>query len=161
MVLYSNPITQSILLCVISVIFVTGFSANCEFGMKHKDLSNFLIVVDLKPIRSTEPSARPSIDITSPFLNLFSTKTKIPEIRFLNKSWAPNAMATPNKPKPAIIGATLIPQSSNTAEKPRIININLIAAINHSIRSLDSTLFIPFNLKINGSITRLIFLKFV
>ena len=86
MVLYSNPITQSILLCVISVIFVTGFSANCELGMKHKDLSNFLIVVDLKPIRSTEPSARPSIDITSPFLNLFSTKTKIPEIRFLNKS---------------------------------------------------------------------------
>ena len=59
--------------------------------MKHNDLSNFLIVVDLKPIRSTEPSARPSIDITSPFLNLFSTKTKIPEIKFLNKSWAPNA----------------------------------------------------------------------
>ena len=62
-------------------------------------------------------------------------------------------MATPNKPKPAIIGATLIPQSSNTAENPRIINMNLIAAINHSIRSLESTLLIPFNLKINGSIT--------
>ena len=55
-VLYSNPIIQSILLCVISVILVTGFSANWEFGMKHNDLSNFLIVVDLKPIRSTEPS---------------------------------------------------------------------------------------------------------
>ena len=62
-------------------------------------------------------------------------------------------MATPNNPKPAIIGATLIPQSSKTAEKPRTININFIAATNHSIRSLESTLFIPFNLNISGSIT--------
>ena len=68
------------------------------------DLSNFLIVVDLKPIFSTIPSMVPSTKIQSPILNLFSTRTKIPEIKFLNKSCAPNATATPNKPKPAMIG---------------------------------------------------------
>jgi len=39
----------------------------------------------------------PSTNIQSPILNLFSTKTKIPEIKFLNKSCAPKATATPNK----------------------------------------------------------------
>ena len=50
------------------------------------DLSNFLITVDLNPIFSTIPSIIPSTKIQSPILNLFSTKTKIPEIKFLNKS---------------------------------------------------------------------------
>ena len=51
-----------------------------------KDLSNFLITVDLKPIFSTIPSIIPSTEIQSPILNLFSTRTRIPEIKFLNKS---------------------------------------------------------------------------
>ena len=50
------------------------------------DLSNFRIEVDLKPIFSTVPSIIPSTEIQSQILNLFSTKTKIPEIKFLNKS---------------------------------------------------------------------------
>jgi len=50
------------------------------------DLSNFLITVDLNPIFSTIPSIISSTKIQSPILNLFSTKTKIPEIKFLNKS---------------------------------------------------------------------------
>ena len=62
----------------------------------------------------------PSTNIQSPILNLFSTKTKIPEIKFLNKSCAPKATATPNKPSPAIIGPIFIPQSSRTAAKPKI-----------------------------------------
>jgi len=44
----------------------------------------------------------------------------MPEIKFLNKSCAPNATATPNKPSPAIIGPILIPQSSRTAARPKI-----------------------------------------
>ena len=59
----------------------------------------------------------------------------------------PNAIATPNNPKPAIIGATLIPQSSKTAEKPRTINTNFIAATNHSIRSLESTCVYSFQFR--------------
>jgi len=51
-----------------------------------RDLSNFLITVDLNPIFSTIPSIMPSTKIQSPILNLYSTKTKIPEIKFLNKS---------------------------------------------------------------------------
>ena len=77
---------------------MTAFSANWKLGIIAKDLSNFLIVVDLKPIFSTIPSIIPSTNIQSPILNLFSTKTKIPEIKFLNKSCAPKATATPNKP---------------------------------------------------------------
>ena len=42
--------------------------------------------VDLKPIFSTIPSIIPSTKIQSPILNLFSTNTKIPEIKFLNRS---------------------------------------------------------------------------
>ena len=61
------------------------------------DLSNFLTTVDLNPIRSTIPSIMFSTIIQSPTLNLFSTNTKIPDIKFLNKSWAPNATATPNR----------------------------------------------------------------
>ena len=84
------------------------------------DLSNFLTTVDLNPIRSTIPSIISSTIIQSPTLNLFSTNTKIPDIKFLNKSCAPNATATPNKPNPAIIGPIFIPQSSKTAAAPRI-----------------------------------------
>ena len=43
----------------------------------------------------------------------------MPEIKFLNKSWAPKATATPNKPSPAIIGAIFIPQISSVAAKPK------------------------------------------
>jgi len=46
------------------------------------DLSNFLITVDLNPILSTMPSIIFSTIIQSPILNLFSTNTKIPEIKF-------------------------------------------------------------------------------
>mgnify|MGYP006230637607 CR=1 FL=1 len=74
---------------------MTAFSANWKFGITATDLSNFLTTVDLKPIRSTTPSIISSTIIQSPTLNLFSTNTKIPDIRFLNKSWAPNATATP------------------------------------------------------------------
>ena len=77
-------------------------------------MSNFLIVVDLNPIFSTTPSIIPSTAIQSPILNLFSTKTKIPDIKFLNKSCAPSATATPNRPNPAIIGPIFIPHNSRT-----------------------------------------------
>ena len=76
--------------------------------------------MDLKPIFSTIPSITPSTRIQSPILNLFSTKTKIPEIKFLNKSCAPSATATPNNPKPAIIGPIFIPHNSKTAASPKI-----------------------------------------
>ena len=91
------------------------------------------------------PSIIPSTKIQSPILNLFSTKTKIPEIKFLNKSWAPNATATPNKPKPAIIGPILIPQISKVAAKPNmtIKTFNaLIIQFNKSFDKISSILFI-------------------
>ena len=75
--------------------------------------------------------------IQSPTLILFSTKTKIPDIKFLNKSLAPNATATPNKPKPAIIGPIFIPQSSRTAAAPRIIIKILNAFIIQFNKSFD------------------------
>ncbi len=68
----------------------------------------------------------PSTKIQSPILNLFSTRTKIPEIKFLNKSCAPKATATPNKPSPAIIGPILIPHNSSTAASPKI-NIKILS----------------------------------
>ena len=85
-------------------------------------MSNLLTTVDLKPIDSTVPSITSSTYIQSPTLNLFSTKTNIPEIKFLNKSCAPSATATPNSPSPAIIGPILIPQSSKTAANPRTVS---------------------------------------
>jgi len=85
------------------------------------DLSNFLITIDLNPILSTMPSIIFSTIIQSPILNLFSTNTKMPEIKFLNKSCAPSATATPTYPNPAIIGPILIPHNSNTAAAPKII----------------------------------------
>jgi len=86
-----------------------------------RDLSNFLITVDLNPILTTIPSIIFSTRIQSPTLNLYSTNTKIPEIKFLNKSCAPSATATPTKPNPAIIGPTFIHHKSNTAAAPKII----------------------------------------
>ena len=68
------------------VLLITAFSANWKLGIIANDLSNFLITVDLNPIFSTTPSITPSTLIQSPILNLFSTKTKIPDIKFLNKS---------------------------------------------------------------------------
>ena len=102
-----------------------------------KDLSNFLITVDRKPIFSTVPSTTPSTEIESPILNLFSTNTKTPEIKFLNKSWAPKATATPNKPRPAIIETTLTPHISNTEADPKIIIMILKARKIQCKRSLD------------------------
>ena len=67
-------------------MFITAFSAKEELGIVAIDLSKFLITVDLKPILSTIPSITPSTKIQSPILNLYSTKTKTPEIKFLNKS---------------------------------------------------------------------------
>ena len=118
--------------------------------MKHNDLSNLLIAVDLKPIFSTTPSITPSIITTSPFLNLFSIKTKTPEIRFLNKSCSPHATATPNSPKPAMIGPTLTPHISSTADKPNMKKIIFSALISHSKRSLVTTFSIFLILKNRG-----------
>ena len=84
------------------------------------------------------PSITSSTYIQSPTLNLFSTRTNMPEIKFLNKSCAPRATATPNSPKPAIIGPILIPHSSNTAAKPKIIIKTLRALIIQFTKSLDS-----------------------
>ena len=46
----------------------------------------------------------------------------------LNKSWAPNATATPNKPNPAIIGPIFIPHNSKTAAAPKI-RISILKAL--------------------------------
>ena len=109
-------------------------------------MSNFLIVVDLNPIFSTTPSIIPSTAIQSPILNLFSTKTKIPDIKFLNKSCAPNATATPNSPRPAIIGPILIPHNSKTAAKPKIkikiFNDLIIQPISSLVNNLSKPLSI-------------------
>ena len=51
----------------------------------------------------------------------------MPEIKFLNRSCAPNATATPNKPKPAMIGPIFIPQSSSTLTAPNKYITNLRA----------------------------------
>ena len=99
------------------------------------------MTVDLKPIFSTIPSIMPSTKIQSPILNLFSTSTNIPDIKFLNKSCAPNATATPNNPNPAIIGPILIPHSSNTAAAPKIkisiFNALTIQPISYFVKSFS------------------------
>jgi hypothetical protein len=111
------------------------------------DLSNFLIEVDLNPIFSTVPSIIPSTAIQSPILNLFSTNTKIPEIKFLNKSCAPNATATPNNPSPAIIGPIFIPHNSKTAASPKIKIKIFRDLIIHPINSLVKTYLIHLKYK--------------
>ena len=45
----------------------------------------------------------------------------MPDIKFLNKSWAPRATATPKRPKPAITGPIFIPHTSKTATIPKKI----------------------------------------
>ena len=108
--------------------------------------------MDLKPIFSTVPSIIPSTAIQSPILNLFSTNTKIPEIKFLNKSCAPSATATPNKPRPAIIGPILIPHNSSTAANPKI-NIKILSdLIIQPISSLVKSLSSPLKIYEMGSI---------
>ena len=84
------------------------------------------------------PSIIPSTNIQSPTWNLRSTKTKIPDIKFLNKSCAPSATATPNNPNPAIIGPIFIPHSSSTAAAPKIKIRTLIALIIQLIKSRES-----------------------
>ena len=76
------------------------------------------MAVDLKPIfQHSLPT--PLINITSPFLKRFSTNTKIPEIKFLNKSWLLMQQQL-QTPRPAIIGPTLI----LPIKQHRIKNIN-------------------------------------
>ena len=152
-VLYSRPIIHSILRLEVSDWLITAFSANWKFGIVANDLSNFLTTVERKPISSTIPSITPSTKIQSPTLNLFSTRTKIPEIRFLNKSWAPRATATPKSPKPAIIGPILIPQISSVAAKPKIIIRTFNARIIQFNKSLDKICSMLFINKAAGCIS--------
>ena len=84
--------------------------------------SNLLTSVDLNPICSTTPSTSPDTKITSPTVNLFSINIIMPLIKFLNKSCAPNATATPNNPKPAITGPTLMPHNSRIAANAVVVN---------------------------------------
>ncbi len=88
----------------------------------------------------------PLTKIQSPILNLFSTRTKIPEIKFLNKSCAPNATATPNSPSPAIIGPIFIPHNSSTAASPKIKIKILRDLIIHPINSLVKSLSSPLKI---------------
>ena len=92
------------------------------------------------------PSIIPSTAIQSPILNLFSTKTKIPDIKFLNKSCAPSATATPNKPSPAIIGPIFIPNNSKTAANPKIKIKILRDLMIHPINSLVNNLSNPLKM---------------
>ena len=94
----------------------------------------------------------PSTKIQSPILNLFSTKTKIPEIKFLNKSCAPSATATPNKPSPAIIGPIFIPHNSKTAARPKMKIKIFKDFIIHPINSLVKSLSNPLKIYEIGSI---------
>ena len=55
----------------------------------------------------------------------------------MNKSWAPNATATPKSPKPAITGPTLIPHNSNIATEPRMITKIFKPLSVQSTRGLD------------------------
>ena len=66
-------------------------------------MSNFLIVVDLKPIFSTIPSIIPSTRIQSPILNFFSTKTNIPEIKGYLET-RPELIGVAEKPQLIIAG---------------------------------------------------------
>ena len=84
-----------------------------------------MIIVERKPIVSTTPWSWPGTSILSPGWNLFSPIIKIPEIRFLKKSWAPRATATENKPNPATSGPIWIPKSSRIIAIPIIQTITL------------------------------------
>ena len=67
----------------------------------------------------------------------FSNKIIIPEIKFLNRSWAPRATTTPNKPSPAITGPIFIPQISRTATVPKKIIKYFKDLIIHKTKALD------------------------
>ena len=62
-------------------------------------------------------------------------RTSTPDIKFLKRSWAPRATATPKRPNPAIIGPTFIPHISSTAQKPKIKTNPLRKLVIHSIKS--------------------------
>ena len=117
---------------------MTAFSAKLKFGTITGEESNLLTNVDRKPIFSTTPSTMFSTLIQSPFWNRFSNKIKIPDIRFLNKSWAPKATATLRSPSPAKIGPTFIPHISKTAAAPITKMKNFKILTPQSIRSFVS-----------------------
>ena len=76
----------------------------------------------------------------------------MPDIRFLNKSCAPKATATPNRPRPAIIGPILIPHNSKTAAAPKM-KINIFKdLIIHQINSLVRIFPNPLRMYEIGSI---------
>ncbi len=120
-------------------------------GTKTGALSNRLTSVDRKLIVSTVPSTSPSTLIQSPGLKRFSAITRNPEIRFLNKSCAPKATATPNNPSPARIGPILMPQTSRMVAAPMKINKNRIALTNHSTIGLVKTVSSLLNKNAKGS----------
>ena len=62
-----------------------------------------------------------------------------PDIKFLNKSWAPRATATPSNPKPAIIGPIFIPQVSKIAAIARKIIKYLNELVIQLTKALDNT----------------------
>ena len=53
-------------------------------------------------------------------------------MRFLNKSWAPKATATENKPRPATKGPICMPKMSKIMPSP-IIQIIILAALSSHI----------------------------
>ena len=67
-------------------------------------------------------------------------------IKFLNKSCAPSATATPNKPSPAMIGPILIPHNSRTAANPKIKIKTFSDFIIHPINSLVNILSNPLKI---------------
>jgi len=83
---------------------------------------------------------------------LIKKRKKKNKIKFLNKSCAPSATATPNSPSPAIIGPILIPQSSKTAANPRIIIKTFRALIIQLTKSLESKSLTDFTTVEKGPI---------
>ena len=127
---YSIPIIQYILRWVIELKLIRESSASTAFGTYVGALSKRRTRVERRPMCSTVPSTKPSIRIQSPGLNHFSAMTIMPEIRFLNRSLAPNATATLKSPNPAMMVPTLIPQISRivvTAINIKMISIALIS----------------------------------
>ena len=62
----------------------------------------------------------------------------IPDMRFLNKSCAPSATATPKRPKPAMTGPILMPQVSRTATVPKKITRYFNERVSHIIKALEN-----------------------
>ena len=96
------------------------------------EVSNKRTVVDLNPILSTIPWNWPGTSILCPGWNLFSPIINIPDIRFLNKSCAPKAIATEKSPSPAIRGPISIPKMSRIIAKPITQTNTLVDLSNHT-----------------------------